>query len=601
MFELSANTVAALSPREHRHLAPSSFSATFVMLTQRPTPAFMSQEAARRLPRFALALLLAVFILSSFWADGLWTLRDAAGFGVAQSMTNGGLEAWLLPQIQGTPEAEIGPLAGWAAALFMKLFSELLGEIGAYRLTSVFWFLFTSVAVWSTAWRLARRAEAQPVAFAFGGQAAPVSFARTTASCAVLFFVASFGIATRQYEPIADTALVAAAAWALYGAAWALRRPFVGAFVSGLAAGGAALTTSFACGFWLFLSALAAQAVLRALGGSRLLRISFTVLGFAAPLIFWIGTACLTVPDAAEVWFPLWFSNQAQHLEPASAAAIFWLSRTAVWFLLPMWPIALWALYSWRRQLDRTQILLPSLFLAAIVFAGFFIRYDAAGNLLLISIAPTCVLAAFGLASLRRSRENLLDWFALSVFTVALLTVWLYWLAALTGMAPKMAKSVYMLAPGLDVTLDWSILAPLTVTVIWFVFVIWRLTHRPIVVWRGPWLSAAGMTAVAVTLLGLWHEGIDVNRSYQGVARATAEAIESLAGTGTKIDGADLPGGIRAALHYYGGIDFARPGEKAPLKLVRVRSDYAPAKALTEAISRPHTDETFYLVAGTIR
>mgnify|MGYP007028735248 FL=1 len=70
-----------------------------------------------------------------------------------------------------------------------------------------------------------------------------------------------------------------------------------------------------------------------------------------------------------------------------------------------MWPIALWALYSWRRQLDRTQILLPSLFLAAIVFAGFFIRYDAAGNLLLISIAPTCVLAAFGLASLRRSRE----------------------------------------------------------------------------------------------------------------------------------------------------------------------------------------------------
>ena len=256
------------------------------MLTQRPTPAFMSQEAARRLPRFALALLLAVFILSSFWADGLWTLRDAAGFGVAQSMTNGGLEAWLLPQIQGTPEAEIGPLAGWAAALFMKLFSELLGEIGAYRLTSVFWFLFTSVAVWSTAWRLARRAEAQPVAFAFGGQAAPVSFARTTASCAVLFFVASFGIATRQYEPIADTALVAAAAWALYGAAWALRRPFVGAFVSGLAAGGAALTTSFACGFWLFLSALAAQAVLRALGGSRLLRISFTVLGFAAPLIF---------------------------------------------------------------------------------------------------------------------------------------------------------------------------------------------------------------------------------------------------------------------------------------------------------------------------
>jgi len=176
------------------------------------------------------------------------------------------------------------------------------------------------------------------------------------------------------------------------------------------------------------------------------------------------------------------------------------------------------------------------------------------------------VLAAFGLASLRRSRENLLDWFALSVFTVALLTVWLYWLAALTGMAPKMAKSVYMLAPGLDVTLDWSILAPLTVTVIWFVFVIWRLTHRPIVVWRGPWLSAAGMTAVAVTLLGLWHEGIDVNRSYQGVARATAEAIESLAGTGTKIDGADLPRRHPRCTPLLRRHRLRSPGRKGPLE-----------------------------------
>ena len=47
------------------------------MLTQRPTPAFLSQEAARRLPRFALFLLLGAFILSGLWSQDLWTLRDA--------------------------------------------------------------------------------------------------------------------------------------------------------------------------------------------------------------------------------------------------------------------------------------------------------------------------------------------------------------------------------------------------------------------------------------------------------------------------------------------------------------------------------------------
>ena len=558
------------------------------MLTQRPTPAFMSQEAARRLPRFALALLLAVFILSSFWETGLWTLRDAAGFGIAQTMADGNFVSWLLPSIQGTPEAEVGPLAGWTAALFMKLFSGLLGEIGAYRLASVFWFLMTTIAIWSTAWRLARRDEAQPVAFAFGGQAAPASFARTTASCAVLFFVATFGITTRQYEPIADTAMIAAAAWTLCGVALSLRRPFAGALVSGLAAGAAGLTTSVAGGVWLLGAALASFGILRALSGGRAMRILLAVFGFCAPVAAWLLLAQSAAPEAAAEWLPLWLCAQAAHIHAVSAAAILWLSRTAVWYLLPMWPIALWALYSWRRQLDRTQILLPGIFSAAVVLAGCFTSSDAAGNLLLMAVAPVCVLAAFGLASLRRTRENLLDWFALSVFTVALLTLWLYWLAALTGIAPKMAKSIYMLAPGLDVTIGWSIAAPLAVTVLWFVFVGWRLTHRPIVVWRGPWLSAAGMTAVAVTLLGLWHEGIDVNRSYQGVAHSVAAAVKSLAGTGSRVAGDDLPGGVRAAIHYYGGIDFARPGEAAPLKLVRIRGGRAPEGALTEALARPH-------------
>lgn len=567
------------------------------MLTQRPTPAFLSQEAARRLPRFALPLLLAAFILSGFWATGLWTTRDAAGFGTAHEMAVGGLEEWLLPQIQGVWETGFGPLAGWTAALFMKVLSGVLGEVGAYRTASVFWFLLSVSALWSAVWRLSRRAEAQPVAFAFGGQADPASYAHVAASCAVLFFVATFGITTRQYEPIADTALVALAAVALAGCAHSLRRPFAGAFITGLAAGAGMLTTSIAASLWLLGAGLIVHAAVRTLPGRRAPRMILVLAGAVMPLALWGAAAHLAFPEHAPLWFAQWLGTQSTHVGPVSAAAVLWLSRTFVWYLLPTWPLALWALYSWRRQLDRTQILIPAIFAGAAVAAGFFTSQAGAGDLMLILVAPCCVLATYGLVTLRHSRDNLLDWFAISVFSVALLTLWLYWIAALIGFPPKMAKSIAMLAPELDLTLNGSVVLPLVSCVLWISFVVWRLTHRPIVVWRGAWLSAAGMTAFAVTLLGLWHEGIDMNRSYAQVSVEIAEAARRLSPEDPRLSADEIRGGVRAMLHHYGRVTFTRPGEPAKLRLVRVRGDRIPEGTLAGPISRPHTDETFYITA----
>lgn len=571
------------------------------MLTQRPTPAFLSQEAARRLPRFALFLLLGAFILSGLWSQDLWTLRDAEGFGVAQSMRSEGFSAWLLPQACGVPVPE-GPASGWAAAVFMALFSGLAGDVGAYRLASFFWFGLTTAALWYGAYRLARRNEAQPVAFAFGGQAEPRNYGRAVADSAVLLFVATFGIVARQHEPIPGTALLSFAALNFFGIAMTLKRPTAGAFLSGAAAGLAAMTAYVTAGLWLLCATIIVHAFARTFPGSRDRRIIYALLGTAFPIVVWTGAALLLYPDRAPSWFALWAANQAEAFDLASSHTVLWLARTSVWFLCPAWPLAIWALYSWRRQLDRSQILIPAALVLTSVGAGLFTEKDAAETLLLISVPGLMALSAFGLITLRQSRENLLDWFAISVFSVTLIALWLYWLAAMLGFPPKMARSIEMLSPGFDPAFGWGAGAGLAACVLWVVFVAWRLTHRPVVVWRGPWLAAAGMTATAITFLGLWHPAIDIARSYRAPALEAAAEAKRLTGEDSPlIEGDALSPGIRTVFAYHGGLRFATAGEGASLRLVRYRGEHAPAEALTPGISRPHTDEAFTLVPGRNR
>ena len=284
------------------------------MLTQRPTPAFLSQEAARRLPRFALFLLLGAFILSGLWSQDLWTLRDAETFGISRSMLSGGLSAWLLPEVSGMP-VSAGPVSGWIAAVFTALFSGLAGEVGAYR--------------------LARRNEAQPVAFAFGGQAEPRNYGRAVADCAVLLFVATFGIVARQHEPIAGTALLSFAALNFFGIAMTLKRPVAGAFLSGLACGFAAITSAVTAGLWLLCATIIVHAFARTFPGSRDRRILSALAGTALPVVLWAGAAFLLYPEAAAVWFEKWATHQAEFFDLASSHTVLWLLRTSVWFLCP--------------------------------------------------------------------------------------------------------------------------------------------------------------------------------------------------------------------------------------------------------------------------
>lgn len=568
------------------------------MLTQRPTPAFLSQEAARRLPRYALLLLLLAFILSGLWSRDFWTLRDAEAFGIAKSMLTSGGAAWLLPEVAGAPVTSAGPLASWVAALFISLFSSL-GEITAYRLTSLFWFSLTTLTLWRAALRFARRSEAQPVAFAFGGEAHSKSFSRTIADCTVLFVVGLFGIMARQHEPTTDTALLSFASLGLFGLSLTLARPVLGAFVTGLAAGAAMIGSSIAAGIWMLFAGLIVNLLARTYPGHRDIRCLSLILGAVLPPVLWIGSTLCLYSETGTAWLQAWAAVQLASFSVPSSEVLLWLSRTASWYLLPMWPLALWGFFSWRKNLDRTQILVPTVITATCLGAGLFTSIQGAEAILLISIPALALAASFGLATLRQTRENLLDWFAISISSLTLIALWLYWFATLFGVPPKMAHSIAVLAPTFEPHFGLGLLCSILAAFCWVSFVTWRVTHRPVVIWRGPWLSAAGMTACVVTLLGLWHEAFDINRSYAPIAHEITVQAERI--TGQKmplIEGDGLSNGIRATIAHYGEIRFTRPGEVATIRLVRVRDDEAPTRALTSAISRPRTDETFYLVPG---
>ena len=567
------------------------------MLSQRSTPVKMSQEAARKLPRWSLLALLTIFAFSGFWATGLWTLRDALSFGTASAMLDGGASAWLMPMMADSPITEAGPLAGWLTAVIIAFgrLTGLMGDIAAVRFAACLLFALTTAALWYGTWHLARRPEAQPIAFAFGGEASPRDYSRVVADVAVLLFVATFGILTRQHEALPDTTLLTMAALSFYGLTLGIRRPVPGAFTAGLAAGLAVVSSTLFASCWLLVLALITIQCLKAFSHHRPKRLLITIAGALAGFLPWPLLAFAVDPAQAAVWFGEWLPAQLAHFSLAGSDTYLWFARNALWYLCPIWPFAIWGLYVWRHQIRQTHILLPAAALMAGIPAVVFSSFQAYDTVFLAFLPMLSVTAAFGLVTVRRGYENVLDWFSLTIFTLGLLVLWAYWFAWLTSFAPKMAESLQMLAPGSAPVFDSGLVLACLVSLVWFVFVGWRLTHRPVVAWRGPWLAAAGITAFSASLVGLYHTALDVNRSYEPVVKAVARNLEAKGmQPGDVVCGTGMTHGLQAVFKHYADLDVlvrARPDE-CRFTIDRSRS----GALLPDSFRRPHTDEAFTVI-----
>ena len=503
--------------------------------------------------------LLAAYIIPGLFARDPWSLEDASAFGVMWTMAHGSAAEWWLPSVVGVPLPEEGPLPFWIGALLIRLFGGVLGDIVAARLVTVVWFLLATTSLWYATYRLARRPEAQPVAFAFGGQANPRNYGRMLADIAVLLMLATFGIVLRMHETAAETAIFAWVSVLLLALAVSLEDEWTGTIGAAAALAAIALTRG-----WLPAGALLIAALIFVLSFGRHRALRAIVLTATAVGLFalWPIFAHQATPQAV-LYFDAWWAWNARQLAGPNITSFLWFLRNVGWYTWPVWPFALWTLYSWRSFWRRPHVLLP-LLLAGAAFAALLVGAEPSDRELIAAVPALVVLGAFSVSTLRRAADNAIDWFSLALFSFTLIAIWLYFGAWNTGVPPKMADSVARLVPGLQPS------APVVATIIamaatgaWIVLALWRVKVRPPMLWRGPFFAAGGLAAVWVVLVSIYGTPFEYTRSYASTAAVLAEQVKRVGGDSC-VQGHHLPLGIRAMLAYHGGLRFG-PQHAAPV------------------------------------
>ncbi|MDP1532769.1 MAG: hypothetical protein Q8L92_04235, partial [Rubrivivax sp.] len=163
-----------------------------------PTPALVTQRGARRLPRLALLILCAAYVLPGTLDRDPWRNADIVAFGQMVAMAEG-RTSWLAPALGGVA-GDAALLPHWLGAVFITLLSPALDSAVAARLPFALLLALSLALVWYTTFHLARTEAAQPVPFAFGGEAEPVDYARAIADAAVLALIATLGLLQLGHE-----------------------------------------------------------------------------------------------------------------------------------------------------------------------------------------------------------------------------------------------------------------------------------------------------------------------------------------------------------------------------------------------------------------
>jgi 4-amino-4-deoxy-L-arabinose transferase-like glycosyltransferase len=571
-----------------------------VSFEHRPSPARVTEAAAAKLPRWMLLALLVAYVVPGLFGRDPWSLEDASAFGVMWTMAQGGTAEWLLPGVVGQPLPEEGPLPFWVGALLIRLFGGLVGAVDAARLSSVLWFALATSSVWYATYRLARRAEAQPVALAFGGEASPRDYGRMLADIAVLLMLATFGIVLRLHETVAETALFSLVGALLLALAVALEEEWKGSLAAGLVLAAVALTRG-----WLpaGLLAIAAAVFLAGQGAHRGRRIAAMLAIAIGGFALWPLAARQFVPGAAEYMDSLLQWNVAQVRGPSLESAA-WLVRNAGWYTWPLWPFAFWTLYSWRSFLRRPHVLLPVL-VAAAGLLGVLLSSNPSDRELIVTVPALVLVAAFGVSSLRRAADNAIDWFSIALFVLVLIGAWAYFIAWNAGIPPKMAASFARIVPGLTPAVDpVAAIVAMAATAAWAALAVWRVRVRPPMLWRGPALAAAGLTAVWVLVATLYERPIEYNRGLRPTAIVLGDQVRRLAAPDACVQAHQLPMGMRAMLAYHGAIRFSRHGDDSDdCRIIiqrdsqRTQMDDAPPigdwQLAYEATRRARYDEVF--------
>lgn len=457
-----------------------------------------------RLPRLALWLFCLAYVLPGFVGRGPWKNADISSFGYMLALAQGSTDWWqpamgdLLPEVSAL-------LPYWLGAGAIALAPAGMAPDLAARIPFMLLLVLALMATWYGTYYLARSPLAQPLAFAFGGEAEPTDYARALADGGLLAMIASLGLAQLAHETTPALAQLCFTALLFYAAAALPYRPLApglgaAAGLLGLTLSGAptlALLLGLGCAaiYWLEAGPNDALQQHRQLRASGVLAMTLSCALLATHLGLWHWSLS----------WPAWLDWPR-------------LGRLFLWFTWPAWPLACWTVWRWRHQLraarlNSRHLWIPLWFVA--VASVVTVLTTAADRSLLLALPALAALAAFALPTLSRSVAALIDWFTLIFFSGCAIIIWVVWLSMQTGIPAKPALNVARLAPGFSHSFVLSsFLIALAATGVWAWLVFWRAGRHRSAIWKSVVLPAGGAALCWLLLMTLWLPLLDFARSY---------------------------------------------------------------------------------------
>nr|WP_217704223.1 hypothetical protein [Schlegelella koreensis] len=456
------------------------------------------------MPRIALWLFTAAYVLPGLFGRDPWKAADITAFGYMAGIANG-RTSWLAPTIGGLP-SDGTLLPYWIGAVFIKLFGGWVDPAFAARLPFAILLTLALVLTWYVTYHLARSEAAQPLPFAFGGEAAPVDYARAIADGALLALIASLGLLQLGHETTPELAQLVAVGVFLYALAAAPARP--------------ARSRAAALLALPMLAASGAPSVGVALGVVGVLLALASHAGSLKRLAPWLAASTLLAAGVATL-LGAW-DWRLDALDDLADLASAW--RGFFWFTWPAWPLVLWTLWRWRSRWASLHIAVPSV--VAAFFVAVWLFMGGADRVLMLALPAFAVLAAFALPTLQRSASAAIDWFSVFFFSIAAATAWVIYASIQVGVPAKPARNIARLSPGFST--DFSapaLLFALAATLAWVGLVAWRAGRQRHPLWKSMVLPAGGVALCWTLVMTLLLAPLDNARSYRSQVQRIARWV----------------------------------------------------------------------------
>lgn len=494
------------------------------------TPALVTRKAVKPLPRLALWLFCAAYVLPGLLGRDPWKNADIAAFGHMWQLALG-QAPWLAPNVGGVLPSGGGILPYWLGGSSIALLSPWIDPALAARIPFALLLGLVLALTWYTTYHLARTDAAQPLPLAFGGEAPTADYARALADGALLALISSLGLLQLGHETTPELLQLTGSALLLYGLAAAPYRPVKSR-----------------------LATLASLGILASSGSPAvamlLVLVATLVCHFSSDEAMhkhrnWVVLSGLLAAGLATALSLGGLSGWHWRLEWPSAVGP--TLRLLVWFTWPILPLAVFTAWSWRRQVLRRHIAVP--LFSALVGVLACMAMGGSDRALLHSLPPLAVLAAFALPAIKRGLSAAIDWFSVFFFSLAALFIWVIYAAIHTGWPAKTAANTIKLVPGLVPVFSWwtlgiALLASLT----WLALVRWRTAkHRP-AIWKSMVLPAGGVALTWLLLMTLLLPVLDQARSYRQLMARVSKHVPD--GACVITPGASV--GVMTALNYFG-------------------------------------------------